>query len=177
VSTRDPRDAGARCNCVRRTALGLWGCSLYSLYLYLLSMMAGLKLVGNEMFRDHGGFYGTRGAHARRAGAGRHGGPAPAMFRAYHPQTRGPRGLSSKDLPVNGSLRSLHLPLLPRAPSPWLPEGVVEQAGPPRGSASITAVTVHKGGILSNTLKEHSREPPRSQAAHESSPGKMVQVR
>ena len=52
-----------------------------------------------------------------------------------------------------------------------------EQAGPPRGSASITAVTVHKGGILSNTLKEHSREPPRSQAAHESSPGKMVQVR
>jgi hypothetical protein len=38
------------------------------------------------------------------------------------PPSPPPLSLSSKDLPVNSTLRSLHLPLLPRAPSSWLPE-------------------------------------------------------
>ena len=46
----------------------------------------------------------------------------PQSIPRYFLQKKRRPPLSSKDLPVNSTLRSLHLPLLPRAPSPWLPE-------------------------------------------------------
>ena len=46
----------------------------------------------------------------------------PQSIPRYFLQKKRRPPLSSKDLPVNSTLRSLHSPLLPRAPSPWLPE-------------------------------------------------------